>query len=162
MSCQASDVPGASPLTRGKHVDVVHGCAGHGRIPAHAGKTCSATPQRRTRWAHPRSRGENFLIVEVAEKLDGASPLTRGKLTRCLDGTAPHGRIPAHAGKTRLQVRVLSGARAHPRSRGENGHMSARVTLCPGASPLTRGKLLHLTAVCRVFGRIPAHAGKTR
>ena len=31
---------GSSPLTRGKHIDVVHGRGGRGLIPAHAGKTC--------------------------------------------------------------------------------------------------------------------------
>ena len=51
--------------------------------------------------------------------------------------------------------------RAHPRSRGENGH-GRREHLRPrGSSPLTRGKLRHLLAQTRRGRLIPAHAGKT-
>ena len=50
---------GSSPLTRGKRMPV---CVSDNRfrlIPAHAGKTLSSSTLRVTRWAHPRSRGEN-------------------------------------------------------------------------------------------------------
>ena len=70
---------GSSPLTRGKHGPEAVQTELRGLIPAHAGKTLSQPPRALRRTAHPRSRGENFLIVEVTEKLDGSSPLTRGK-----------------------------------------------------------------------------------
>ena len=92
------------------------------------------------------------------------------------------GLIPAHAGKTRLQVRVLSEARAHPRSRGENicprcltdrQEGSSPLTrgkhpvplqpnqVAGGSSPLTRGKRNGRDGGSRRTGLIPAHAGKT-
>ena len=97
----------------------------------------------------------------MAPKAVGASPLTRGKRRRLqLEGRLP-GRIPAHAGKTPAGRGGGAGARAHPRSRGENPTGARPSTSASGASPLTRGKLgggrhLNLDA-----GRIPAHAGKT-
>ena len=53
-------------------------------------------------------------------------------------------------------------ARAHPRSRGENGLREALLNHLQGSSPLTRGKRGGAPAT-RVGDRlIPAHAGKTR
>ena len=54
---------------------------------------------------------------------------------------APGGLIPAHAGKTQIQV-----LKAH---------------LGDGSSPLTRGKLLSFQSTNSLMGLIPAHAGKT-
>ena len=91
---------GSSPLTRGKPSGgaVLHG--GAGLIPAHAGKTAYVTDVTRTRWAHPRSRGENTYSSEYLPKSSGSSPLTRGKLLQCLPEGKQQGLIPAHAGKT--------------------------------------------------------------
>ena len=71
----------------------------------------------------------------------GSSPLTRGKrsITNILNRLL--GLIPAHAGKTHQCGRWYQFAKAHPRSRGENG-MVRRVSV----------------TVSRL---IPAHAGKT-
>ena len=70
---------GSSPLTRGKQGDAIQVFLDARLIPAHAGKT---SPTRRgpgPHTAHPRSRGENG-TVEIPEwRLDGSSPLTRGK-----------------------------------------------------------------------------------
>ena len=114
------DDTGSSPLTRGKlelgpQPDDVPGL-----IPAHAGKTRIRACVAGSASAHPRSRGENFLIVNVERKVDGSSPLTRGKhLSRCRRRDAA-GLIPAHAGKTRNSTRPSWTLAAHPRSRGEN------------------------------------------
>ena len=58
---ECSHLHGSSPLTRGKLkrvLDLLH----HTRlIPAHAGKTNFSRSPRKTRRAHPRSRGENAL-----------------------------------------------------------------------------------------------------
>ena len=51
--------------------------------------------------------------------------------------------------------------RAHPRSRGENGAVSATIHLRQGSSPLTRGKREHRGDDVPHGGLIPAHAGKT-
>ena len=50
---------------------------------------------------------------------------------------------------------------AHPRSRGENCPSIRSRRLALGSSPLTRGKLKHLTLRQMVLRLIPAHAGKT-
>ena len=111
--------------------------------------------------AHPRSRGENqkWGVSRVARL--GASPLTRGKRGLRRPGPARAGRIPAHAGKTHPPPGCPRRARAHPRSRGENGGPGRITGPRPGASPLTRGKPEREQAETSSARRIPAHAGKT-
>ena len=91
---------GSSPLTRGKQAIVALDCHPCRLIPAHAGKTgvCRAYPACST--AHPRSRGENHLIVSHESAHPGSSPLTRGKPRGCCRAASARGLIPAHAGKT--------------------------------------------------------------
>ena len=54
---------GSSPLTRGKPFATDDAGSPLGLIPAHAGKTRLAAAPRGQRRAHPRSRGENSVIV---------------------------------------------------------------------------------------------------
>ena len=112
--------PGSSPLTRGKRGrgDPVFGDAG--LIPAHAGKTWSCRSRSACPWAHPRSRGENNVVVRFAHNAQGSSPLTRGKQLAGHVARVGGGLIPAHAGKTRCQSVLRCAHWAHPRSRGEN------------------------------------------
>ena len=72
------------------------------------------------REAHPRSRGENWVVISEHKRGLGSSPLTRGKL--CLFGVLIeiYRLIPAHAGKTHAQTGRGHRRGAHPRSRGEN------------------------------------------
>ena len=91
----------------------------------------------------------------------GASPLTRGKLALQLALEADNGRIPAHAGKTSVDAYFDYIARAHPRSRGENFVDCCYPVEISGASPLTRGKPFEKSYSVSIWGRIPAHAGKT-
>ena len=162
-SCAADgrQLPGSSPLTRGKR-KLLSSRSSHPRlIPAHAGKTCSLPRSHRRVRAHPRSRGENAVKALVNQRLEGSSPLTRGKQ----DG--PNyiaGRlrlIPAHAGKTVSGLGGHFGLPAHPRSRGENLSRVAWMPPTPGSSPLTRGKRPCPSHPGRPSGLIPAHAGKT-
>ena len=55
----------------------------------------------------------------------------------------------------------VSGARAHPRSRGENLLDYARKYFEAGSSPLARGKRAALDADGACVRLIPARAGKT-
>ena len=71
------------------------------------------------------------------------------------------GLIPAHAGKTRRSLSTAKTARAHPRSRGENGYLPLSGHQDHGSSPLTRGKPLTAIVPRGTTGLIPAHAGKT-
>ena len=85
VSVLADTKKGSSPLTRGKpHSGRPQGRL-RGLIPAHAGKTSSASIGRWSPWAHPRSRGENHALERAAGRSQGSSPLTRGKQ----DGGSP-------------------------------------------------------------------------
>ena len=70
---------GSSPLTRGKLEVRLLGRRGLGLIPAHAGKTFAPTPKSIHGEAHPRSRGENARNAATRARIQGSSPLTRGK-----------------------------------------------------------------------------------
>ena len=152
---------GSSPLTRGKHEEGRRGGPQTGLIPAHAGKTLGGLPGGGACRAHPRSRGENWLIPARLSPAQGSSPLTRGKPRSTTSGTTESGLIPAHAGKTSTYSHTRAHPRAHPRSRGENFKMASAVRLFGGSSPLTRGKLRPRPGRQDVRGLIPAHAGKT-
>ena len=152
---------GSSPLTRGKQRIRPARLRDAGLIPAHAGKTPS-TGACRGRWrAHPRSRGENNGKNAVLEIREGSSPLTRGKRHGEDGSSTLHGLIPAHAGKTPCNRGKPGDARAHPRSRGENGSTWDVDLSSPGSSPLTRGKPAYANGGIWDAGLIPAHAGKT-
>ena len=161
MTREGQISPGASPLTRGKLGAALDPDCARGRIPAHAGKTSCWVRRRLSRWAHPRSRGENIKAAAAVVAEWGASPLTRGKHRAKELINARAGRIPAHAGKTPPPSAGSTAPWAHPRSRGENGGARARGDRRPGASPLTRGKRVVEDGHALGGGRIPAHAGKT-
>ena len=153
---------GSSPLTRGKHAPVWSAHAGHGLIPAHAGKTPPCSSRPRTFRAHPRSRGENTEAAALIFGTTGSSPLTRGK--RRVHGVTERlvGLIPTHAGKTGSRSCRLRPSTAHPRSRGENTEYACTISSSRGSSPLTRGKRVLQRDKRVQVGLIPAHAGKTR
>ena len=177
----AASQRGSSPLTRGKHLHRHPLASRRGLIPAHAGKTRPRYTPRRTRRAHPRSRGENASDAERNESTQGSSPLTRGKRGDTPACPAFLGLIPAHAGKTsdpaswcgrtwahpRSREENSSDpwrrqrSRAHPHSRGENPKVVVFDNLMDGSSPLTRGKPIRVLAVRGDLGLIPAHTGKT-
>ena len=152
---------GSSPLTRGKRPRRGHRRELHRIIPAHAGKTCSASPPRQTTWDHPRSRGENAVDIVNATGFRGSSPLTRGKRAKITSSPTYKGIIPAHAGKTRGVVGRRMSQGDHPRSRGENTIAGVNSTNGQGSSPLTRGKHSDARVAWTSDGIIPAHAGKT-
>ena len=141
-ACMSSMVaPGSSPLTRGTQVAEATPFERSGLIPTHAGKTVIPGQAGRSRWAHPRSRGENARQTRDFAAQWGSSPLARGKRDlRARRG--PRLRlIPAHAGKTGRTTVTKLPSGAHPRSRGENTAILPRGTVVRGLSPLTWGKL---------------------
>ena len=131
---------GSSPLTWGKRIPAQAQRAGHGFIPAHAGKTCGGLSVRAWRGAHPRSRGENCVSHFGVSFCVGSSPLTRGKLITVMVSLLTRRLIPAHAGKTPLSPLTFITPPAHPRSRGENTALRLPAASASGSSPLTRGK----------------------
>ena len=138
---------GSSPLTRGKlRGDELVGILSR-PIPAHAGKTTCRRASSVATSAHPRSRGENPILAHDGGRLDGSSPLTRGKRDLPLSESLAEGLIPAHAGKTSLPALREDPQAAHPRSRRENAQRPGAYACACGSSPLTRGK--HGGAVMR-------------
>ena len=114
-----------------------------------------------TRWAHPRSRGENLWSAGKSLIDGGSSPLTRGKRGAEAAQGALSRLIPAHAGKTRNSRMRSECHWAHPRSRGENNGNELPRRAFVGSSPLTRGKPPTFGSPGVAGGLIPAHAGKT-
>ena len=152
---------GSSPLTRGKRGLVVACEVGARLIPAHAGKTPYGTTPHLQSGAHPRSRGENFVVVEELPDGVGSSPLTRGKRSVTVPVNITARLIPAHAGKTLFPPFRSATRAAHPRSRGENVQVTGAALDPKGSSPLTRGKQAVDWRGGSARGLIPAHAGKT-
>ena len=152
---------GSSPLTRGKRASSRALSTVSGLIPAHAGKTARRRIGRRSRRAHPRSRGENGWAAASSARGPGSSPLTRGKLSRMGVPWLMPGLIPAHAGKTVIHFVPFMRGWAHPRSRGENRPGGNPQLSVRGSSPLTRGKRRKVGHGDAARGLIPAHAGKT-
>ena len=152
---------GSSPLTRGKQVGKLFDARPRRLIPAHAGKTSLEEHGDKVHAAHPRSRGENRRREGGLTVSDGSSPLTRGKLPVGKTCAFCTRLIPAHAGKTLMGLSVVSRARAHPRSRGENRSGGMPRAAASGSSPLTRGKRSIREDERTMTGLIPAHAGKT-
>ena len=130
-------------------------------IPAHAGKTGSATTACPPSRVHPRSRGENAMAKGEITAQEGSFPLTRGKRGLVQILSSPRRLIPAHAGKTMPPTASLEAHRAHPRSRGENVGDFASGPGGQGSSPLTRGKRANAHRGFLTVRLIPAHAGKT-
>ena len=153
--------PGPSPLTRGKPQLLADGLVQARLIPAHAGKTTCRRASSVATSAHPRSRGENPILAHDGGRLDGSSPLTRGKRDLPLSESLAEGLIPAHAGKTSGRPSPTGAAAAHPRSRGENANSGRPAVSFAGSSPLTRGKRADDALRLSNPGLIPAHAGKT-
>ena len=116
----ASWFQGSSPRTRGKHAPVGEGFFFPGLIPAHAGKNRPARRRTSLRGAHPRSCEENRVQARRVLRLQGSSPLTRGKPRGEWAPCVPEGLIPAHAGITSETRPCPRCGAAHPRSRGEN------------------------------------------
>ena len=152
---------GSSPLTRGKRRSADAAELKVRLIPAHAGKTHNQIRGQSGSSAHPRSRGENWSMARTTSLGMGSSPLTRGKRARRARALRKNRLIPAHAGKTWRNGHRRNGARAHPRSRGENMPQSSLTSPSRGSSPLTRGKREQQGSWRPTRRLIPAHAGKT-
>ena len=131
---------GSSPRMRGKQDQgpVQPRCTG--LIPAHAGKTSTASSRASKIWAHPRACGENIQgVFQVLAGL-GSSPRMRGKHSRGIDLRLYGRLIPAHAGKTHKPRRIHVGSGAHPRACGENNILRRKLCAAAGSSPRMRGK----------------------
>ena len=152
---------GSSPLARGPLVSGSSVRRVRGLIPARAGTTIGGVRACRSRWAHPRSRGDHLSHEYKENAHQGSSPLARGPLRAVCSCRCLKGLIPARAGTTVAGFwwGCLHGA--HPRSRGDHHTPRYPRSLHEGSSPLARGP--HKSGSCsrRLLGLIPARAGTT-
>ena len=121
---------GSSPLARGKLTIRHHLNGGAGLIPARAGKTLVFSSTANHPWAHPRSRGENYVQTTHCVRPAGSSPLARGKRPGAQQRLGAAGLIPARAGKTTPPTPPPTRTWAHPRSRGENDTDKIHLIVC--------------------------------
>ena len=146
-----SRLRGSSPLARGLPDGDHSAVTVEGIIPARAGFTGCATTCARRRRDHPRSRGVYGGSMAVTRPPTGSSPLARG----LPEGRAPCGGpariIPARAGFTHADHRVIERLSDHPRSRGVYDLPTHRDLLDPRIIParagFTPGRMLRLISV---------------
>ena len=135
--------------------------AQHGIIPAYAGNTFKAYPNRRATRDHPRVCGEHAAAFGTKEINPGSSPRMRGTPNYDHIPYAQHGIIPAYAGNTGLVHVRHSGNGDHPRVCGEHCGVCGAYFSCLGSSPRMRGTP-GVDGQWRVApGIIPAYAGNT-
>ena len=113
-----------------------------GIIPAYAGSTLRCRTRCRTRWDHPRIRGEHSKNDNWAIAGAGSSPHTRGARADC--------------------PRPCRPTWDHPRIRGEHVLVVAGFDTDEGSSPHTRGARPPPAETQRRLRIIPAYAGSTR
>ena len=97
----------------------------------------------------------------LRRNVQGSSPRMRGKRTLPRHQNYSAGLIPAHAGKTEMDLIDHLGLWAHPRACGENTYKARDSFIAPGSSPRMRGKRRFSKAYTKSPRLIPAHAGKT-
>ena len=114
------DGVGSSPLARGTQFSRSQGTGSQGLIPARAGTTIPSPKASVETGAHPRSRGDHYILWLPNLRLVGSSPLARGPHTGGSENTGQVGLIPARAGTTPTRSLRCRAARAHPRSRGDH------------------------------------------
>ena len=91
---------GSPPLARGTRLALDQTIETMRLTPARAGNTASPPQWARTNPAHPRSRGEHFLLALRASRTPGSPPLARGTRTGNLDRLPDARLTPARAGNT--------------------------------------------------------------
>ena len=111
--------------------------------------------------AHPRSHGGNGLSVPPGTRVEGPSPLARGKLRDGVLDPVRFGPIPARTGETGQRRPAQPSPRAHPRSHGGNMAFGYARIGQGGPSPLARGKRVHPPSRQRRVRPIPARTGET-
>ena len=161
VSLFAMIFPGSSPLTRGTH-DTLLDLANYCRfIPAYAGNSRYVTRSRELLPVHPRLRGELLRNMRPTIEAVGSSPLTRGTLTTTWSLLIPVRFIPAYAGNSSPENKIVFPTSVHPRLRGELFIVGVNVKSRVGSSPLTRGTLFwdFIEEVDERF--IPAYAGNS-
>jgi len=132
-----------------------------GLTPACAGTTPQASARACARTAHPRVRGDDWVLVHDGVAAAG-SPRVRGDdphsspSAHCTEGLTP-----ACAGTTAPLGNRPRTAWAHPRVRGDDSRRYQTVTYVEGSPPRARGRRLCVNLALRDHRLTPACAGTT-
>ena len=132
-------IDGSSPLARGTWFQSTGSTHAFRLIPARAGNMSPPRSQPYRPAAHPRSRGEHFVVFAVACGCFGSSPLARGTCTICRASAAACRLIPARAGNI--------------------SDSFAKLPCASGSSPLARGTSVDGEYKTYISRLIPARAG---
>ena len=152
---------GPSPRGRGRRAPP-DGDRGHdGPIPAWAGETTRTDTDGRHRGAHPRVGGGDSVHVSARVHARGPSPRGRGRHRLWVRESHIFGPIPAWAGETSRQNRLLKARWAHPRVGGGDVRRLTAIEATTGPSPRGRGRRPGPTRTAGTAGPIPAWAGET-
>ena len=152
---------GSSPLARGA-LSALSGRACAWRlIPAGAGSTARCARSSRVAAAHPRWRGEHYIVLLGGGSAGGSSPLARGAQPVKEIWAGNKRLIPAGAGSTRQGVTCIYRRPAHPRWRGEHTTDAGLEHRVSGSSPLARGAPGYPSPTKASLWLIPAGAGST-
>ena len=130
---------GSSPLARGLRRRAATTRATWRIIPARAGFTRRPARPPSPRPDHPRSRGVYPHRSGHGDTRPGSSPLARGLPRSTTDIQLDPRIIPARAGFTWDDPRMLPASSDHPRSRGVYRSNQADTQIDGGSSPLARG-----------------------
>ena len=129
--------------------------------PACAGKTYTRSGMFSRTPDHPRMRGEDARMVFESEGGGGSPPHARGRRRGCRTRSHRTGITPACAGKTRWISHAGRDAGDHPRMRGEDILVTARLSVPDGSPPHARGRQYGSDWAARPGRITPACAGKT-
>ena len=108
-------------------------------IPASAGSTSASTSSPTPRGDHPRIRGEHEDSTFPNTSTRGSSPHPRGARPWMIRSSGGMRIIPASAGSTISAAARPTGARDHPRIRGEHPLSPLAAAWPGGSSPHPRG-----------------------
>ena len=152
---------GSSPHPRGTPLCYTHSKQLSGIIPASAGNTASGKLRSPPPWDHPRIRGEHPDRAVRMVLILGSSPHPRGTQPPVAERACDAGIIPASAGNTQFELRILIFWWDHPRIRGEHWQFPQVFTSSIGSSPHPRGTRTSPFPPTVADRIIPASAGNT-
>ena len=137
---------GSPPHARGRLNLESSPCIGAGITPACAGKTSPSTWTCSRRPDHPRMRGEDTPLRELARAATGSPPHARGRHVAHVSLVCFGGITPACAGKTLFRHQQDNPGADHPRMRGEDMGVLQGWTNAAWITPACAGKTLKLSS----------------
>ena len=152
---------GSSPPVRGTPRGICPHLLTPRFIPACAGNTSSRPSSAHPKSVHPRLCGEHESLTRFSGGLIGSSPPVRGTQRSTTTAACKYRFIPACAGNTCYNVKILHCMPVHPRLCGEHPPFSRTPGMRTGSSPPVRGTRGEDDGAIEGFRFIPACAGNT-